>query len=116
MRQAISKLIGHGQGDPSNAPILLEGKMLFEVKSSGFDKGTAIEQFMECEPFTGRTPIVIGDDHTDEFAFARAAQHGGLCFSVGKPMAGVAAIFDSPEHVRWALARTLQRAMLEINE
>src|ERR1700676_1608009 len=43
------------------------GKMLFEIKPRGFNKATAIKAFMNESPFSGRKPVFIGDDLTDQY-------------------------------------------------
>ena len=47
------------------------------------DKGLALIDLMSQAPFAGRSPIVVGDDRTDEFAFAAAQAMGGLAILVG---------------------------------
>lgn len=61
----------------------LHGKMVFEVKPKGWDKGAAIRAFMAEAPFTGRVPVFVGDDITDEFGFMAANELGGISVLVG---------------------------------
>ena len=63
---------------------LLRGKLVIELKSKHADKGTAIDALMRIEPFAGRKPWMIGDDLTDEDAFARTNALGGISIIVGK--------------------------------
>lgn len=62
---------------------LVEGKMVYEARPIGFDKGAALRAFMQEEPFLGRTPIFIGDDRTDEDAFRAAQELGGVGIKLG---------------------------------
>lgn len=57
----------------------LWGKMVLEIRPRGWDKGKAAERLMAEHP--GRTPVVIGDDTTDEEAFA--AVPAGVTIKVG---------------------------------
>src|SRR5439155_582613 len=43
------------------------GKRIVEMKPAGKDKGVAVLEFMQEEPFRGRTPVFVGDDITDEY-------------------------------------------------
>ncbi|HET8750337.1 MAG TPA: trehalose-phosphatase [Sphingomicrobium sp.] len=61
------------------------GKMVVELRHPEADKGRALERFMEEPPFAGTVPICLGDDLTDEHAFASARRLGGAGILVGPP-------------------------------
>jgi trehalose 6-phosphate phosphatase len=79
---------------------MLPGKAVIEVKPAGFTKGTALRHLMGYPPFAGRHPIFIGDDITDEAAFAVLREFGGSGFSVGRHIPGVYGHFRAPGDVR----------------
>ncbi len=62
---------------------LLRGKAVFEFVTIGVSKGRAVEALLGQDPFRGRRPYVIGDDVTDEDAFAVANRLGGISLRVG---------------------------------
>jgi len=62
---------------------LLRGKMVVELKPSGRDKGSAIEEFMREAPFAGRRALFVGDDQTDEYGFGVVNRLGGRSVKVG---------------------------------
>ena len=64
------------------------GKMLFEIKPRGFSKATAIKAFMQESPFSGRRPVFIGDDLTDQDGFAIVEAQGGISIGVGDRVQG----------------------------
>ena len=59
------------------------GKRLVELKPAGKDKGGAVREFMQEEPFRGRTPVFVGDDVTDEYGFATVNRLHGHSVKVG---------------------------------
>jgi trehalose 6-phosphate phosphatase len=79
---------------------ILPGKLVIEIKPGGYDKGTGLREMMSVPPFTGRKPIFIGDDITDNAAFAALPDFDGTGFSVGGSVPGAAYNFDGPQDVR----------------
>jgi trehalose 6-phosphate phosphatase len=59
------------------------GKMVMELRPAGADKGDALRKMMTEPPFAGARPWFVGDDLTDEDAFAAAAELGGAGVLVG---------------------------------
>ena len=106
--KAIYAAVSLIRADLPNAPIeVLPGKCVCEIKHSGFTKATGVRELMTHEPFSGRRPLFIGDDVTDESVFAIMPDFDGLAFSVGRRAKGVAGHFDSPDDVRQFLAHLL---------
>lgn len=65
--------------------VLQEGTMVSELRSPGPHKGDALRAFLAEPPFAGHMPVMVGDDLTDEHAFAAAAAAGGYGILVGPP-------------------------------
>ncbi|KCZ53135.1 trehalose-phosphatase [Hyphomonas pacifica] len=63
---------------------LQSGKMVLEAKPKGANKGICLERAMSLKDFEGRVPVMIGDDRTDEDAFAMAGKLGGWSVKVGE--------------------------------
>lgn len=59
------------------------GDCVAELKPTGSSKGLALQLLMDQAPFRGRRPVVVGDDLTDELAFAAANGLGGFGIVVG---------------------------------
>jgi trehalose 6-phosphate phosphatase len=68
---------------PASGMVLLQGVLVVELRPAGHDKGTAVAELMSAAPFAGRLPVVVGDDTTDEDAFAAATRLGGLAVVAG---------------------------------
>jgi trehalose 6-phosphate phosphatase len=90
---------------PSGLIEVLPGKSVIEVKAAGFNKGTALRELMRYPNFAGRRPIFIGDDTTDEAAFAVMPEFRGVPICVGCEVAGIPNRFETPGDVRRWLAR-----------
>ncbi|WP_420243492.1 trehalose-phosphatase [Roseiterribacter gracilis] len=76
-------------------------KMAFDIRTRGLSKGTAISVLCAMPPFAGRTPVMVGDDRTDEDGFAEVAARGGAGILVGTPRATLAHWrLDSPSATR----------------
>ena len=59
------------------------GKMVFELKPKGGNKGEALRQLMAAPPFMDSVPVFLGDDLTDEPAFVAAQELGGAGIIIG---------------------------------
>ena len=88
---------------PAEPTELLLGKAMFEVKRPGISKGESIRKLMAHAPFSGRMPVFIGDDVTDESVFEVLPDIGGKGFSVSRYFPGLAGVFKDPAQVRSAL-------------
>jgi trehalose 6-phosphate phosphatase len=64
------------------------GDMMLEIKPRGFTKATAIRAFMQEPPFSGRRPVFIGDDLTDQDGFPAVESMGGISIGVGERVQG----------------------------
>ena len=70
------------------------GKRVVELLPAGIDKGKAIRAFLAEPPFQGRLPVFVGDDVSDEPAFAAVNALGGHSVKVG----------SGATQARWRLA------------
>jgi trehalose 6-phosphate phosphatase len=83
LRQLAERLVAD-----STDTILLPAHCAFELRARGGGKADALASFMAHLPFTGRKPIFIGDDITDEPAIAKANELGGAGLHVARDFAG----------------------------
>ena len=79
--------------------VLLEGRMVVELRLAGANKADAIREFLGETPFKGRRPIFIGDDVTDEDALDVVQRIGGLSIAVGDRVRAMLRV-SSPRDVR----------------
>lgn len=102
---AVAEQAARGIAD-RHGLLLQPGKMVFEVRQGGADKGSALRAFMETPPFRGARPIFVGDDHTDEAGFAAANALGGHGILVGaaRPTAARYRLSDIAEVEAWLVA------------
>ncbi|MDQ0349340.1 trehalose-phosphatase [Ancylobacter vacuolatus] len=91
----------------------LKGKYVIEVRQAGRNKGTAVAELMNSALFTGRRPVFLGDDVTDEDGFRAVRAAGGLALAVGaRPTEQADYRLASPSEVRrWLtdLPKALER-------
>lgn len=78
---------------------VLAGSMMLEIKPRGFDKGAAVRAFLQEPPFSGRTPVYVGDDLTDLDGFRVVETCGGISIAVGDRVRGEFRL-DDPAAVR----------------
>lgn len=83
---------------------LQRGKMVFEAKPAAANKGRAIETLMAVTPFIGRTPVMVGDDTTDEDAMAAVQSAGGWAVKVGTGESLASHRLETPNEV-WTWLR-----------
>jgi trehalose 6-phosphate phosphatase len=82
---------------------LQPGNHVFEFKPRGMNKGWAVAHLLDTSPFVGRTPVYIGDDLTDEYAFAVTNAHKGMSIRVGtrEPTSAHFTLFSPPAVHAW---------------
>jgi trehalose 6-phosphate phosphatase len=86
---------------------LQRGKMVAEIRPAKAGKGQAVDAFLAEAPFTGRRPLAIGDDVTDEAMFHAVNRLGGQSIRIGPPGTETAARHSiaSPADLRAMIAR-----------
>jgi trehalose 6-phosphate phosphatase len=103
LREMLQELLAQGsRGDLS----LLQGDHVLEIRSPAHNKGEAVTRLMAQKPFQGRRPVFIGDDVTDEDAFAVVIAMGGAAIIVGERTPTLAkSKLGGPDDVLALLAR-----------
>jgi trehalose 6-phosphate phosphatase len=77
------------------------GSMMLEIKPRGFNKGHAVAAFLREPPFSGRTPVYLGDDLTDLDGFKVVEEHRGLSIAVGERVRGRYRLVDPGAVAAW---------------
>jgi trehalose 6-phosphate phosphatase len=81
-----------------------EGSKVFEIKPSGFSKATAIKAFLKEPPFSGRKPVFVGDDLTDQDGFRMVEDAGGMSIAVGTRVRAQFSLADAAAVRDWLQA------------
>ncbi|HLJ21537.1 MAG TPA: trehalose-phosphatase, partial [Stellaceae bacterium] len=77
------------------------GRLVYEVKMRGVNKGDAVARFLDTPAFSDRLPVYFGDDHTDEYAFREVLARGGIAVQVGPAQAPPGCLWiESPAETR----------------
>lgn len=90
---------------------VIAGNCVREVQARGVDKGVAVARFMQLNPFSGRRPCYIGDDTTDEDAFAWVNGRDGVSIKVGTAPSRAESRLGSVMDVHQFLQRSLSRGI-----
>lgn len=112
-RDAVALIERLTEGEPSLRAFV--GNKVAEIGLAGIDKGSAVAALMEQAPFAGRTPLVAGDDTTDEDAFAEVRRRGGVAIKVGPgETAATYRAEDHPKFLDWLIALADRAAAAEV--
>jgi trehalose 6-phosphate phosphatase len=89
---------------------VLQGDLAVELKPSAWNKATAVEAFLDEEPFAGRIPIYLGDDGTDHEGFSAVKRRRGVDIVVGNRIPARWSL-DNPAAVRAWLERFAEQGL-----
>ncbi len=90
--------------------VLCPGRKLFEIIPQGHSKGTALETLLALPTFSGRMPVMLGDDVGDIPALAAAEKLGGVGLKVAGGHFGRTDVdLHGPEAVTVWLRKLLER-------
>jgi len=76
------------------------GKAVGEIVPASATKGHAIRAFAQAPPYAGRRAVFLGDDLTDEKAFAVVNETGGVSVRIGGAETIATRRLSDPEDVR----------------
>ena len=89
------------------------GKAVGEIVPADATKGHAIRAFLEAPPYAGRRAIFLGDDRTDEIAFASVNEDGGVSVRIGEGATVASRRLADPAAVRALLAAWAEGAPID---
>jgi trehalose 6-phosphate phosphatase len=92
-----------------NGLAIQKGKMVAELKEAHHAKSTGIAALLAAPPFSGRKPVFIGDDLTDESGFLFVNAQDGISVRAGPAATATHAryVLRDPGEVRAELHRLL---------
>ena len=97
LRAAIEEAVA---AQPAGSVEIMDAHFALDLQRPGSSKGRAVEAFMATPVFSGRTPVFLGDDKTDESGFAMVSSLGGFGYSVAELLHGAVGVFEKPGDVR----------------
>jgi trehalose 6-phosphate phosphatase len=84
LREAVAAAVSRVAASLGENWVVQSGRLVYEIRPDGRDKGSAIAEFMAEPPFAGRVAVFVGDDPTDEHGFVAVNCRGGLSVKVGE--------------------------------
>jgi trehalose 6-phosphate phosphatase len=88
LRQALLSILG----DDDTLFTVMPAHMAWELKPRAADKGRAVRWLMARRPFSGRVPVYVGDDVTDEDGIDAARGLGGIGLNVQQSFGDAAGV------------------------
>ncbi len=82
LQQLIDRFLAE-KIEPYSSLRVIYGNCVREIQPLGVDKGRAVARFMQRSPYRTRRPCYLGDDTTDEDAFAWVNNQQGISVKVG---------------------------------
>jgi trehalose 6-phosphate phosphatase len=78
----IRALVESVLAEHANEFEILPARMALEIRHRLLNKAAAVQQLLRFPPFSGRVPVFVGDDVTDEDGFRAVTERGGLALRV----------------------------------
>ena len=91
------------------------GKAVGEIVPAQATKAVAIRALMALPPYAGRQPVFLGDDKTDEIAFASVTEDGGVAIRIGDGETVASRRLPDPAAVRALLASWAEGGRIDLD-